>query len=154
MISHIGSRRTKPSWITDDDWTHLQHVSNNVLPAYAKAKLEADEYMTALARHQQNQGKGQRQGPFQAICLRPGLLKDTPATGKVALGKTAGKGAVTREDVAIVADRLLAREDTNGWVDLLNGEEGVDEAVERVVRERVDAVEGEDVEGMVKRFFP
>src|SRR5699024_5065003 len=96
LVSHIGSRREKPSWMTDDDWVHLQHVSNNVLPAYAKAKLEADEYFTAAAA----QVSARR--PFQAICLRPGLLADTPATGKVQLGKTRGRGSVTREDVAIV----------------------------------------------------
>lgn len=89
-------------------------------------------------------------GPFQAINLRPGLLADHPATRKVQLGKTAGKGSVAREDVAIVADLLLARDDTSGWYDLLNGDEGVEEAVERVAREKVDAVEGEDVKGMVK----
>ncbi|KAL5363988.1 hypothetical protein BJX96DRAFT_127759 [Aspergillus floccosus] len=93
-------------------------------------------------------------GPIQSINLRPGTLTDDPATGKVDLGKTArGVGKVTREDVAIVADRLLARADTDGWYDLLNGEEPVDEAVERVARERVDAVEGEDVDAMVSRFF-
>jgi hypothetical protein len=61
---------------------------------------------------------------------------------------------VTREDVARVADQLLARADTEGWYDLLNGEEPIEEAVERVAREKVDAVDGEDVDGMVKRFFP
>lgn len=145
LVSHIGSRRKQPSWLSDDEWAHLQHVSNNVLPAYAKAKLEADEYMTALAAKQQRK-------PFQAINLRPGTLADTPATRKVQLGKTAGRGTITREDVAIVADKLLARDDTNGWYDLLNGEEPVDEAVERVVREKIDTVEGEDVEGIVKRL--
>jgi hypothetical protein len=81
-------------------------------------------------------------------------LTDEPATRKVELGVTAkGRGSVSREDVAIVADLVLARDDVEGWIDLVNGEEGVEEAVERVAREKVDAVEGEDVEGMVKRFF-
>jgi hypothetical protein len=35
----------------------------------------------------------------------------------------------------------------------VNGEEEVSAAVDRVAREKVDAVVGEDVEGMVKRFF-
>lgn len=156
MISHLGSRRVQPTWISDEDWAHLQHINNDVLPAYARAKLEADEYMTALAERRKTYESRSGGGGtvFQAINLRPGLLSDSPATGKVQLGKTKGKGSVTREDVAIVADRLLAREDTGGWYDLLNGEEGVEEAVERVVRDRVDAVEGEDVEGMVRTFFP
>jgi hypothetical protein len=56
--------------------------------------------------------------------------------------------------VAIVADQLLARDDTEGWIDLVNGDVPVEEAVEKVASEKIDAVEGEDVEGMVKRFFP
>ena len=110
--------------------------------------------MTALAfRRKQEPVVAMR--PFRAINLRPGTLTDEPATRKVDLGVTPkGKGSVTREDVAIVADLLLARANTEGWIDLVNGEENVERAVERVVREKVDAVEGEDVEGMVKRFFP
>lgn len=137
----------------DDDWAGVQNVFNNVLPAYAKAKLEADEYMTALAARRRAQVQAGAASPMQAINLRPGTLTDEPATGKVELGKTPGRNKVTREDVAIVADRLLARADTDGWYDLVNGDEPVDAAVERVVREKVDAVEGEDVDGMVKRFF-
>lgn len=128
-------------------------MTTEVLPTYAQAKQEADEYMTALAVQRKRESGPTR--PFQAINLRPGLLTDEPATRKVELGITPkGRGSVTREDVAIVADLLLARSDTEGWIDLVNGEEGVEEAVERVVREKVDAVVGEDVEGMVKRFFP
>ena len=59
---------------------------------------------------------------------------------------------MSREDVAIVADRLLARDDTEGWYDLLGGEEPVDEAVERVARDKIDAVGEEDVDAMIKKF--
>ncbi|KAB8254524.1 NAD(P)-binding protein [Aspergillus pseudonomiae] len=150
LVSWLGSRRVRPSWMSDEGWEAIQNVFYNVLPAYAKAKLEADEYLTAFAaRRKQSQSS-----PFQAICLRPGTLTDEPATGKVQFGKTEGRGNVTREDVAIVADRLLARSDTNGWYDLINGDEPIDDAVERAVREKVDVVEGEDVDAMVKRFFP
>ncbi|RAK71217.1 uncharacterized protein BO72DRAFT_392558 [Aspergillus fijiensis CBS 313.89] len=153
LVSWIGSRRNPPSWLSNDDWAGLQNVFHNVLPAYAKAKLEADEYMTALAAQRKKLVAAGAAQPLQAINLRPGTLTDTPATRKVDLGKTRkGVDNVTREDVAIVADLLLARDDTDGWYDLLNGEEGVEEAVERVASEKVDAVEGEDVEGMVKRF--
>jgi hypothetical protein len=151
MVSYLGSRRNQPTWMPDDQWAGIVKMNTEVLPTYAKAKLEADEYMTALAA----QRKRDPTRPFQAINLRPGLLTDQPATRKVELGITAhGKGTVTREDVAIVADGLLARADTEGWIDLVNGEEKVEEAIERVAREKVDAVVGEDVEGMVKRFFP
>ncbi|KAF7716211.1 NAD(P)-binding domain-containing protein [Penicillium ucsense] len=153
MVSYLGSRKKQPQWMPNEEWAGIVHVNNEVLPTYAKAKQEADEYMTALAfKHKQEPAATQ---PFQAINLRPGTLTDEPATRKVELGKTSkGRGTVTREDVAIVADLLLARADTDGWYDLVNGEEDVEQAVERVAKEKVDAVEGEDVQGMVKRFFP
>ncbi|GAQ43291.1 hypothetical protein AtubIFM55763_003387 [Aspergillus tubingensis] len=153
LVSWIGSRRKQPTWLSDDEWAGLQNVFYNVLPAYAKAKLEADEYMTALAAARKKLVAAGAAQPLQAINLRPGTLTDTPATRKVDLGKTKkGRANVSREDVAIVADALLARDDVDGWLDLLEGEEDVDVAVERVAREGVDAVEGEDVDGMVRRF--
>jgi hypothetical protein len=80
-------------------------------------------------------------------------LIDDPATGKVALGHVAAaEGSVSREDVAIVADRLLARDDTEGWYDLLGGEEPIDEAVERVAKGRIDSIGDEDVDAMIKKF--
>lgn len=136
----------------DDQWAGVVRTNTEILPTYAKAKQEADEYMTALAARRKREPSGR---PFQAINLRPGILTDEPASRKVELGITPkGRGSVSREDVAIVADLLLARADTEGWIDLVNGEVEVEEAVERVAREKIDAVEGEDVEGMVKRFFP
>ncbi|KAJ9255830.1 hypothetical protein DTO207G8_2847 [Paecilomyces variotii] len=147
LISHLGSRRNKARWMSDEDWAHIVHLDTQALPTYARAKLEADEYFTALAAKRKQEG-----GHFQAINLRPGLLDDNKATGKVQLGHTRAVGTVSREDVAIVADRLLARADTEGWIDLMEGDEPVDEAIERVVREKIDAVEGEDVEAMIKRF--
>jgi hypothetical protein len=153
MVSYLGSRRKQPSWMPDDQWAGIVKMNTEVLPTYAQAKQEADEYMTALAAQRKRESGPTR--PFQAINLRPGLLTDQPATRKVELGITPkGRGSVTREDVAIVADMLLGRADTEGWIDLINGEERVEEAVERVAREKVDAVVGEDIEGMVKRFFP
>ncbi|KAJ9270359.1 hypothetical protein DTO212C5_3602 [Paecilomyces variotii] len=147
LISHLGSRRNKARWMSDEDWAHIVHLDTQALPTYARAKLEADEYFTALAAKRKKEG-----GHFQAINLRPGLLDDNKATGKVQLGHTKAVGTVSREDVAVVADRLLARADTEGWIDLMEGDEPVDEAIERVVREKIDAVEGEDVEAMIKRF--
>ena len=151
MISWIGSRQKQPTWMPDDAWAGIVRGKTEILPTYSQAKLEADEYMTALAA----QRKKDPSWPFQAINLRPGTLTDGPATRKVELGKTAkGRGTVSREDVAITADQLLARADVEGWIDLVNGEEDVEAAAEKVGKEKIDAVEGEDVEGMVKRFFP
>ncbi|KAL3435870.1 hypothetical protein BDV09DRAFT_184663 [Aspergillus tetrazonus] len=152
LVSWIGSRRTKPSWFTDADWSHSRNVFDNVLPTYAKAKLEADEFLTAHAAVRNRQSAAGKAGRLDAICLRPGLLTDEPATGRVTLGKTKSEGKVSRENVARVADVLLAKDGSKGWVDLLDGEEEIGDAVERVVREGVDVVEGEDVDAMVKRF--
>ncbi|KAL2012729.1 hypothetical protein VTN00DRAFT_254 [Thermoascus crustaceus] len=150
LISWLGSRRNQPPWMSAEEWAHVQHIFNDVLPTYSRAKLEADEYMTAMAAKRKSQGPS---GPFQAINLRPGYLSDDMGTGKVEFGKTrSGRGTVTRDDVAVVAVRLLERDDTDGWYDLLNGEEPIDQAIERVVKEKVDAVEGENVEAMVRRF--
>ncbi|KAL1954251.1 hypothetical protein VTO42DRAFT_1484 [Malbranchea cinnamomea] len=157
LISHLGSRRQRAPWWTDDDWAAVQR-SWDAIPHYCKAKLEADEYFAAMALKRKEKeremgvGSGSGNGGFQGIVLRPGLLTLEPATRKVQLGKTKAGGSVTREDVAIVADALLAREDTRGFLDLLGGEDDVTEAVERVVTEKIDAIEGEDVEGITKRF--
>ncbi|PGH05670.1 hypothetical protein GX51_02830 [Blastomyces parvus] len=165
LVSHIGSRRKQPPWLSADTWERFEHINHDVLPDYYQAKLAADEYFTVMARKRaamddEADAKAAREGGvkrkrFQAILLRPGPLMDAPATWKVELGKPkevvleGGVPAnVSREDVAIVADRLLARDDTRGWLDLLGGEDEIDEAVEAVVRDRVDAVEGEDVDKM------
>lgn len=139
--------------MTDKDWASIQKVWDEVLPDYCRAKLEADEFMVAMAKKREERDRESGAGEkFQSISLRPGPLSDEPAVGKVKLGKTGMEGTVSREDVAIVADRLLARGDTRGWYDLMGGDEPIDEAVERVVREKVDAVEGEDLGKIYARF--
>jgi hypothetical protein len=108
------------------------------MPHYYAAKLAADEALYAASK---DRGSG-----FVGINLRPGTLTLEPA-GKVELGKTKHSGGnVSRESVARVAELLLASEGVkNSWVDLLDGEEEVAEAVERVVSEGVVAAEGEAV---------
>ncbi|KAK0714390.1 hypothetical protein B0T21DRAFT_426566 [Apiosordaria backusii] len=137
MVSYLASRRAKPSWWSDEEWKAAEHVNNEVLPTYYKAKIAADEELYRVSRGSKS---------LVGINLRPGTLTLEPA-GKVELGKTKGsRGDVGRETVAVVADKLLAKEGVrNSWIDLLDGEEDVDEAVERVVREGVDAAEGEPV---------
>ena len=144
MVSHITSRRNRAPWWNDEDWAKYEEVNFKVLPHYAAAKVDADECLLALAR--------QRKEPFQDICLRPGSLTDDPPTGKVSLGRTRARGNVTRADVADIAARLLEREDTRGYYDLLGGGEDAEQAVERVVREKIDCIEGEDIEGIVGKY--
>jgi nucleoside-diphosphate-sugar epimerase len=84
MVSAISIRRKRAEWWNDEDWKVLDRMNAQVMPAYYKAKLAADELLTVL---------GERKG-FQYIILRPGGLTDEPATGRVALGKTRGFGQV------------------------------------------------------------
>lgn len=144
FVSYIGSRRHRAPWWSDEDWASCQKVNTEVLKDYYAAKLEADECLTALAKR--------RASDFQAIVLRPGSLTDGKPTGKMTLGKTKARGSVTRGDVADVAVRLLEREGLAGCLDLLEGEETVEEAIEKVSKEKVNCVEGEDVDEMVKRY--
>lgn len=146
----MGSRKTHAPWIPDAAWQRTQKLWSSILPDYCVAKWEADQLQTALAATLKKQQPNRK---FQSISLRPGTLTDAPATKKVELGRVSAEGgSVSREDVAVVADRLLARDDTEGWIDLVNGEEDVDQAAERVGKGKVDSVEGEDVEGMIKKF--
>jgi nucleoside-diphosphate-sugar epimerase len=140
MVSALSIRRKKAEWWSDEDWEKAERTNMQVMPAYYKAKLAADELLTVL---------GEKKG-FQYIILRPGGLTNGEATGRVALGKTRGWGQVRRADVADVAARLLEVPGARGWFDLLEGEEDVGEAVERVVRDKVDSREGESLEEMEK----
>lgn len=144
MVSYTGSRRQQPAWWSDEQWAGAQKVNAETLKHYYAAKLDADECLTALAT--------QRGAGFAAVVLRPGFLTDEEGTGRVALGKTAARGHVRRADVAAVAAELLGNEQANGWYDLLEGEEEISAAVERVVRDKIDCVEGEDVDAMVSKY--
>jgi nucleoside-diphosphate-sugar epimerase len=136
LVSYLGSRKARPSWWDEASWKAAEHVNTEVLPAYYRAKIAADEALHTAAQ--------KRGGGFAGINLRPGALTTEPARG-VELGKTkASRGDTSREAVARVADVLLATEGVRtSWVDLLDGEEEIEKAVERVVREGVDATEGE-----------
>lgn len=137
LISYIGSRRGRAPWWTESDWASTRSINEGALKDYHIAKLAADECLTAAAR---KRGSG-----FRAIVLRPGTLTDEKKEGKVVLGKTKAGGRVARRDVARVAVDLLENATTGAWLDLLQGDEEVGDAVKRVVKEGVDCIEGEDV---------
>ena len=146
MVSYIASRHGYPPWWDDEDKKAADNVNFNVLPHYFKAKVEADEHFVALAKKRNDQDQS-----FQAINLRPGTLTDDHPTGKVTLGRTSARGKVTRADVAAVAAALLDSDATRGWYDLVQGEDSVDEAVSKLVKEGFDGVEGEDMEKILQR---
>lgn len=138
LVSYNSSRRSKPSWWSDAEWAYATKLNTEILPQYAEAKIAADEHFAALA-HKRGAG-------FRAISLRPGWLTTEPARG-VELGKTGSSQAKASRG---------GREDGGGgvgeWVqvELLDGEEDIKAAVERVTREGVDAFEGEDTERIYK----
>ncbi|TKA75950.1 hypothetical protein B0A49_03708 [Cryomyces minteri] len=61
------------------------------------------------------------------------------------------KSDADAQSVLEVAAALMERDDTRGWYDLLDGDEDVATAVERVARERVDCIEGEDLDAIYGR---
>lgn len=89
---------------------------------------------------------------FAGISLRPGTLTEEPAGG-VELGRTKASGGPTsRAVVAQVTAALVEAEGAKtSWVDLLDGSEEVGAAVDRVVRDQVDVIEGEPVWDKVKQ---
>ncbi|KAF1993593.1 hypothetical protein P154DRAFT_549484 [Amniculicola lignicola CBS 123094] len=152
-VSYNGSRRGRASWWSDSDYASMQKVNTEILPTYYKAKIAADEVLTVLAkkRYEDEVANGTpEKDRFCGIDLRPGTLRDG-AKGGIALGKIGTQGKVSREVVAEVAVALLEREGARGWFDLLDGEEEVGSAVERVVGGGVDCVEGEDFGDMEGR---
>jgi nucleoside-diphosphate-sugar epimerase len=142
MVSYIASRRNRAPWWTDQDWATAQRVNNEILPHYHKAKVEADEYLTAVAKKRVDSGDSN----FRCIILRPGTLTDADGQGKVLLGKTPSSGKIPRADVAAVAVKLLERDQAKGWYDLLEGNDSISKAVDDVIQNGVDCIEGEDLE--------
>jgi len=137
LVSYLGSRRNKPSWWSNEEWKGSQEVNEGALKNYFKAKVESDEYLASVAL-----ARGE---DFAGICLRPGRLTEE-GVENVQLGKTRASGEISRATVAEVAARLLESGYETGWVDMLNGDEEVGKAVERVTKEKVDCIEGENVE--------
>ncbi|KIL92631.1 hypothetical protein FAVG1_03811 [Fusarium avenaceum] len=140
LISFLGSRRSGASWWPAGEWDeYAEKVNNGSLANYYKAKVEADEVLYKVSK---------QSSTLAGIDLRPGTLTDEPAT-KVEFGKTkhiSSSGGISREAVAEVASHLLAADGVkNGWYDLLDGDEEIPAAVDRVVREGVDAAEGEAI---------
>src|ERR1700678_3036633 len=87
---------------------------DNSFYPYAEAKAAADAHLRA--------------SDLDWTVLGPGRLTLEPATGRIAVG--AGKGEVTREDVALVAAAALADPSTiHRTIDFNNGDVPIAEAV-------------------------
>ncbi|KAL3440208.1 hypothetical protein BJX65DRAFT_316790 [Aspergillus insuetus] len=151
MISFPASRRKPAPWWNEKDIADYTS-ERNAYPEIGDAKVQADEFLVAMAHaRRRRDGPGAEfHRPFQAISLRPTWLTTGKGTGRVSLGETRALGTVAIEDVAGIAVEMLSREDVSGWFDLVEGGDGIAEAVEGVVSGGVDCVEGEDLEAMYK----
>jgi uncharacterized protein YbjT (DUF2867 family) len=87
---------------------------DDVFSVYLRAKGEADVEVAASG--------------LDYTIVRPGHLTDDPGTGRV--GIDAGRGDVTRDDVAAVLAAVIHEPDTIGRTfDLIGGEVPIDEAL-------------------------
>lgn len=145
-ISYLASRRGRPSWWSEGDYAAAQNLNSNVLPDYYQAKIAADEVLTVLAKQRyeaevkRGVGEGDR---FCGISLRPGTLTDEKKGG-VRVGKIGVGGKTTRATTAEAVVAALRTEGARGWIDVVDGEEDVLEAMGMLTREGVDAVDEED----------
>lgn len=135
MVSFIGSRLRKPAWWTEEVWQNELSTTRAALPKYYEAKIAADQVLYEA-------GKARRD--FAAINLRPGRLTEAPA-GPVRLGRIpTQQGTSSRASVAALAALLLDHPGArNCWLDMLDGDEDPAAAVDRCVKDGVDAAEGE-----------
>jgi uncharacterized protein YbjT (DUF2867 family) len=90
------------------------HPGDDTFSVYLRAKGEADAELQASG--------------LEYTIVRPGPLTNDPGTGRVALD--AGRGDVTRDDVAAVLVAVLHEPDTIGRTfDLSGGDTPIDEAL-------------------------
>lgn len=141
MISFPSSRRKPAPWWGKKDTQDWQREVS-AYPDVAEAKIQADEYLVAMSKARESRSGS----PFQAISLRPSWLRTGPPTGRVNLGMTPALGQVNIADVAAVGVTLLARNDTSGWYDLVEGSDTVETAVDMCVENKVNCIEGEDLD--------
>ncbi|KAG7410575.1 hypothetical protein DER46DRAFT_630191 [Fusarium sp. MPI-SDFR-AT-0072] len=133
VISYINCRRERPSWWDEDAWMYSQEMQRGGLSNYCQAKLAVDETLLQEASSRTD---------FSGISLRLGILSDEPA-GLIELGKTTtSRGNISRASVAEVIVLLLEHEMVQtAWLDMLDGDEDIKTAVERIVNDRENAAE-------------
>ncbi|KAI4938726.1 uncharacterized protein J4E92_000007 [Alternaria infectoria] len=152
-VSYLSSRRGRAPWWNDEDWKASQKVNTEILPNYFKAKVAADEVLTILSQDRVAQEEKDGVPADQRFCgisLRPGTLTEEPA-GKVKMGKIGAGGKTSRATVAESVVGVLETDGVRGWVDVIDGDEEIVEAVKSYVKEGQDAIEGEDLAEMRER---
>ncbi|KAF2429234.1 Rossmann-fold NAD(P)(+)-binding protein [Tothia fuscella] len=135
IVSAVDVRdrnKSVPSWYNEDDKSHSDKIWGGI-GAYMAAKLAAD---TELRNGNSKRG-------LEYTIVRPGLLLDEPAAGKVDAGKVHLKNGISRADVAGVILESIKNKGTIGLAfDLVGGDTPVAEAVKKVAEEKADTFEG------------
>ncbi|TGO40086.1 hypothetical protein BHYA_0042g00170 [Botrytis hyacinthi] len=142
MISFPASRRKKAPWWDNTDYQNFLNETR-AYSEIAEAKLNADEYLVAMAKQRNDDSPDS----FQSISLRPSWLTNAP------MGKTKFSRRVSRADVAAVAVSLLSRSDASGWFDLVDGNDDIESAVDNAVQNNLNSIEGEDLEEMYSKVI-
>ncbi|KAF9776709.1 hypothetical protein IL306_005102 [Fusarium sp. DS 682] len=137
QVSYLGARREQAPWWTADDWEGWKKVNSTFLAPYYEPKTAADEALVTEAR--------KRDG-LTAVSVRPGGLTDKDEGG-VLLGQTKqARGMTTRASTARIMALVLEKEGVKGhWLDVLDGDEDAETAVDRYVRDEAECAEGEPV---------
>jgi hypothetical protein len=151
-VSYLSSRRGRPSWWSDKDWENAQKTNTEILPTYYKAKIAADEVLTVLStkRVKEEESKSvPADSLFAGISLRPGTLTDEKAGG-VRVGKL---GAGDKTSRATTAHAIVAALESGvrGWVDVVDGDEDVNAAMQSLVKDGIDTAVEEDWEAAKER---
>jgi hypothetical protein len=151
-VSYLSSRRGKPSWWSDQDWQTAQKTNTEILPTYYKAKIAADEVLTVLSNKRAKEEESKSvptESRFAGISLRPGTLTDEKAGG-VQVGKLGAGGKTSR---ATTAHAILAalENGVRGWVDVIDGDEDVNAAMQKLAKEGIDTAVEEDWEAAEER---
>jgi len=151
-VSYLSSRRGRPSWWSDQDWETAQKTNTEILPTYYKAKIAADEVLTVLSTNRVKEEESKSipaESRFAGISLRPGTLTDEKAGG-VRVGKLGAGGKTSR---ATAAHAILAalESGTRGWVDVIDGDEDVNAAMQKLAKEGIDTAIEEDWDAAKER---
>ena len=95
------------------------HPGDAVFDVYLRAKGEADAAVAASG--------------LDHTIVRPGMLTDSPGTGRVEIAESVDRGEVSRDDVAAVLAATLAEPATIGKTfELVGGEDRIEDALAKL----------------------
>jgi nucleoside-diphosphate-sugar epimerase len=124
--------KPEPEWYNDEDRDRSNKVWG-AIGAYMEAKFAADRNLVT-ENHRRK---------LEYTIVRPGGLSMEPGTGKIAAGTVHLNRMVPREDVARTVIECMKNPGTSGLAfDVVGGETPIAEAVQEVVKGRVDTFEG------------